>query len=221
MNWLKKHWGWILVCILASLPLVNLLEMLSFNFEDNTYAFLLFDDYEYPPHIADQMDFDSMPGIKYASQVTGEWAIRFLLAILMCTPLRILFGWTCSLYTRQAIGITTGVYALLHFLLFVTYEGVLATFSEPELIIGFLACIIVFFLMITSNKRSMKWLKKTWKKVHRLSYFAGILALIHVILMKEDWVLYASILGVGFLLRYKPIRSKIEQVRVKKSKTKN
>jgi methionine sulfoxide reductase heme-binding subunit len=164
MNWLKKHWGWILVCILASLPLVNLLEMLSFNFEDNTYAFLLFDDYEYPPHIADQMDFDSMPGIKYASQVTGEWAIRFLLAILMCTPLRILFGWTCSLYTRQAIGITTGVYALLHFLLFVTYEGVLATFSEPELIIGFLACIIVFFLMITSNKRSMKWLKKTWKK---------------------------------------------------------
>ena len=217
MNWLKKHWAWILVCILASLPLVNLLEMVNFNFEDNAYDFILFDDYEYPPHIADLMDFDSIPGIKYASQITGEWAIRFLLAILMCTPLRILFGWTCGLFTRQAIGIVTGVYALLHFLLFISYEGILAIFSAPELIVGFLAIIIVFFLTITSNKRSMKLLKRTWKKVHRLSYFAGVLALIHVLLMKEDWILYASILGFGFLLRYHPIRSRIEQLRMKKA----
>ena len=218
MNWLKKHWGWILVCIIASLPLVNLFEMLSFNFEDNGYGFLIFDDYEYPAHIADQMDYDSIPGIKYASQLTGEWAIRFLLAILMCTPLRILFGWTCSLYTRRAIGITTGVYSILHFILFVNYEGFAAIFSEPELVIGFIAGIIIFFLMITSNKKSMKWLKKTWKKVHRLSYFAGILALMHVIFMKEDWILYAVILGLGFLLRYKPIRRKVEQLRLNKLK---
>lgn len=214
MNCLKKHWGWILVCILAVLPLVNLFEMVNFNFEDNGYNFLLFDDYEYPPHIADQMDFDSIPGIKYASQVTGEWAIRFLLVILMCTPLRILFGWTSSLYTRQALGITTGIYAVLHFLLFANYEGFVAIFSKPELIIGLIAFVIIFFLMITSNTRSMKWLKKTWKKLHRLSYFAGVLALVHVILMKEDWILYACILGLGFFLRYKPIRRKIEQFRI-------
>lgn len=218
MDDLRKHWGWILVCMLASIPLFNLLEMLHFNFEDNNYAFLLFDDYEYPAHIADQMDLDSISGIKYASQLTGKWAIRFLLAILMCTPLRIISALSCGLYTRQALGISAGIFATLHVILFIAYEGFFAIFSEIELIVGFFAFLIIFLLMITSNKRSMKWLKKLWKRVHRLSYFAGVLALMHVLLMKKDWYLYAAILAVALLLRYKPIRNRLEHYSLKRTK---
>lgn len=217
MNWLKKNWNWILVCVIAIVPLLSLYDLANFNFENNNYDFLIFDDYEYPPHIADQMGFDAIPGIKFAIHTTGEWAIRFLITILMCTPVRILSGWTCSLYTRQAIGITTGIYALLHFSLFLKYEGFFAIFSEPELVLGFLAGIIVVALMITSNKRSMKLLKKAWKKLHRMAYVAAGLVLLHVILLKEDWLVYACILVLGFLIRYKPIRSRLEELRLKKA----
>lgn len=217
MNWLKNNWGWILVCVIAFVPLLSLYELANFNFENNNYDFLIFDDYEYPPHIAEQMDFDAMPGIKFAIHTTGEWAIRFLITILLCTPMRILLGWTCSLHTRQAIGITTGIYTLLHFSLFIKYEGFFAIFSEPKLVLGFLAGIIVIALMITSNKRSMKLLKKAWKKLHRMAYVAAGLVLLHVILLKEDWLLYACILVLGFLIRYKPIRSRIEELRVNKA----
>lgn len=217
MNWLKKNRGWILVCVIAFVPLLSLYELANFNFENNNYDFLIFDDYEYPPHIADQMDFDAIPGIKFAIHTTGEWAIRFLITILMCTPVRILLGWTSSLYTRQAIGIATGIYTFLHFSLFIKYEGFFAIFSEPKLVMGFLAGIIVVALMITSNKRSMKLLKKAWKKLHRMAYVAAGLVLLHVILLKEDWFLYACILVLGFLIRYKPIRSRIEEFRMKKA----
>lgn len=216
MNWLQKNWGWILVGSIAFVPLLSLYELANFNFENNDYDFLIFDDYEYPLHIAEQMDIEAMPGIKFAIHTTGEWAIRFLITILMCTPLRILLGWTCSLYTRQAIGITTGVYTLLHFSLFIKYEGFFAIFSELKLILGFLAGLIIVALMITSNKRSMKLLKRAWKKLHRLAYVATGLVLLHVILLKEDWLLYTCVLGLGFVIRYKPIRSRIESLRKNK-----
>jgi sulfoxide reductase heme-binding subunit YedZ len=219
MNWLKKNWGWVLVCVIAFVPLLSLYELANFNFENNTYDFLIFDDYEYPPHITEQMDIEAIPGIKFAIHTTGEWAIRFLITILMCTPIRILLGWTCSLYTRQAIGITAGFFTVLHFSLFIKYEGFIAIFSEPKLVLGFLAGIIVVALMITSNKRSMKLLKKAWKKLHRMAYVAAGLVLLHVILLKEDWLLYTCLLGLCFLVRYKPIRLRMEQVRSKKAKT--
>jgi len=215
MSWMKKNRGWILVCIIGFVPLLSLYELANFNFENSDYDFLIFDDYEYPPHIADQMNFDAIPGIKFAIHTTGEWAIRFLIAILMCTPLKIMLGWTCNLYTRQAIGITTGIYTLLHFSFFIKYEGFFAVFSEMKLVPGFLAGIIVISLMITSNKKSMKLLKKAWKKLHRMVYVAAGLVLLHVILLKEDWLLYACVLLLGFLIRYKPIRSCIEELRMK------
>lgn len=213
MSWLKKNWSWILVCIIAFVPLLSLYELANFNFENNDYDFLIFDDYEYPPHLAEEMDMEAIPGIKFAIHTTGEWAIRFLIAILMCTPLRILLGWTCSLYTRQAIGISTGIYTLLHFSLFIKYEGFFAVFSEVKLVLGFLAGIIVLALMITSNRRSMKLLKKSWKKLHKMVYVVAGLVLLHVIFLEEDWLVYTCILGIGFLIRYKPIRSRLEQIR--------
>lgn len=217
MNWLKRNWGWILVCIIASFPLIELYHLANFNFANNDYEFLMFDDYEYPEHIADQMDRDAIPGIEFAIHTTGEWAIRFLIAILMCTPIRILLGWTCSLHTRQTMGITTGVFASLHFSLFVSHEGFFSVFSELELVLGLIAGIIIFALMITSNKFSMRLLKRAWKKLHRLAYLAAILVVLHIILLKEDWLLYSSVLLFGFLLRYKPIKNQIEKWRIKKA----
>lgn len=208
-----------MVGIIAFVPLVSLYELANFNFENNNYDFLIFDDYEYPPDIADLMDTDSIPGIKFAIHTTGEWAIRFLIAILMCTPFRILSGRACSLYTRQAIGICTGIFTLLHFSLFIKYEGFFAILSELELVLGFLAGIVVVSLMITSNKRSMRLLKKYWKKLHKMAYVAAGLVLLHVILLKEDWLLYACLLGFGFLVRYKPIRLRLERLRSKKVET--
>ena len=217
MNWLKRNWEWILVVTIVIIPLVKLYGMVYFNFEDNGYDLILFDDYEYPDEIAEELGTDVMPGIKYAIHTTGEWCIRLLIAALMCTPIRIVFGWNIKLFTRQAIGISTGIYALLHFALFVISENFISVFSEWELICGFLAALIVVLLMLTSNRRSMRILKAGWKKLHRFVYLAALLALLHVILLQEDWIIYAAILGFGFLVRLRVVRDRLSDLRTKKS----
>lgn len=216
MNWLKKNLGWIVVLVLALWPLFDIFNQITFNFETNEYEFILFDDYEYPADIAEKLGVDLIPGIKYVSQVTGNWAIRFFIAVLMCTPLRILFGWNCGLYLRQALGIATGFYALLHFSLFVFSEGFLAIFSKVELVSGFLALGIIVSLMITSNRRSMKLLKSGWKKLHRFVYLAAAFVLLHVVLLKDNWVLYVCLLAFVFLVRFQPVRNRIESIRMKR-----
>lgn len=80
MRFLKKNYGWLVVVILASLPLIPLLSMLN---ENDTTA-------------------DSIAPMLY--HISGEFAIRWMTAVLTLTPFFILFGIT-NLYVRQAMGI--------------------------------------------------------------------------------------------------------------------
>lgn len=216
MNWLKKNLGWLVVLAVALYPLFDMFSQITFNFEHNEYDLILFDDYEYPVELAEKLGIELIPGIKHISQLTGTLAIRFFIAALMCTPLRILFGWNCGLYLRQALGIATGMYTLLHLSLFVFSEGFLAIFSKVELVSGFLAAGIIVSLMITSNRRSMRLLKSGWKKLHRFVYLAAVFVLLHVILLSDDWVLLICLLAFVFLVRVQSVRIWIESIRMKR-----
>ena len=206
MSFFKKNWAWLMVCGVALFPLIKIFSLISFNFEYPEFDFILFDDYELPEQLAIQKGRDIIPGIELAIEQTGEWAIRWLIAVLMITPFKIVFGTKSNLFVRQAMGISCGVYVLLHAFFFMYHEGFFAVFSELELILSFFAAIVILALAITSNRRSMKFLKGYWKKLHRLVYFAAILALAHVILLNKDWELYTLLFGIGLLVRLGPIR---------------
>ncbi len=146
---------------------------------------------------------------------TGLWALRFLLLSLAVTPLREVTGWTRVGVLRRMIGLFAWFYASLHlfvYLMFLLqwrwYEIFDDIIERPYITVGFSAFIILTALGITSNKPMMKKLGRNWKRLHRLVYFAAILALIHLtwILRTDltDAVLYGSILLL--LLSYRMIR---------------
>ena len=185
MNFLKKNYGWMLVAILAILPLIPLLNMGLEGVEKNT-------DMLY--------------------HISGEFAIRWMTAVLTCTPFFILFG-VNNLFVRQAMGIATAAWSFIHYILFLFIDGFLETFTQVNYIAGFIAVLLLIPLFITSNRKSMKRLKKQWKKLQSFSYVAIILSLLHVALLEKTWLIYTIIVGIGFIIRIPVIKERFIRVR--------
>ena len=210
MMFIRKNWPWLLVCCVSIIPLVKIFSLISLNFEYPEFDFILFDDIELSEKEAMNVGRDIMPGIEMAIHQTGEWAIRWLMAVLMITPFKIVFGTKSNLYVRQAMGISCGVFVALHAFFFMYHEGFFAIFSDFTLIFSSLAAIIILALTFTSNRRSMKLLKRHWKTLHRLVYWAAALAILHVVLLSRGWELYAILFSLGLLVRFGPVRQFFE-----------
>ena len=137
--------------------------------------------------------------------ISGEFAIRWMTAVLTCTPFFILFG-ISNLFVRQAMGIATAFWSILHFIIFIAAEGLIETFNQVNYIAGFVAVLILIPLLFTSNRKSMKLLKSNWKKLQRFAYVAILLSLFHVILLEKTIIgglktLANSSAFVSFLLQ--------------------
>lgn len=202
MDFIKKNFGWMIVAILAILPLLVVSSKIQF---DVTNGFSL----------AETSADTNKTTLEMLYHVTGEFAIRWMTAVLTLTPVYIIFGIT-NLFVRQAMGIATAVWSLLHFAFFIWKEGVLETFTQFNYILGFFAILILIPLLITSNKKSMKILKKNWKKLQSLAYPAIVLSLIHVAILDKTWLIYAIVVGIGFIIRIPFIQDKFIVIRKKK-----
>lgn len=205
MNWITKNWGWMTVVAIGLLPLIGVLKMINLDFSGSG-SWISMETFtmrgRHPGELSTEMS-----GAGMAVKQTGEWAIRWIVIILSLTPFSILTGKKPSLSVRQATGITAFVYAGLHFLFFCVDKGWLETFKEVGSVLGLIATLVMMALAITSNTRSMRFLRKKWKKLHRLAYLAGILAVLHVAFLKHgDWIPYLIILAIGFLLRTKVMK---------------
>lgn len=205
MKLLKRNYGWMIVAILAILPLFVIFNMVNIDFTNGVTITLV-----------EGAGSDGMTTLEMMYHVSGEFAIRWMTAVLTCTPFFILFG-VNNLFVRQAMGISTAVWSLLHFIIFLSAEGLLETFTQVNYIAGFMAVLIVIPLLITSNRKSMKKLKRKWKKLQSFSYAAIFLSLLHVALLDKTWVIYAVIVGLGFLIRIPVIKDKIIAFRKNKS----
>jgi sulfoxide reductase heme-binding subunit YedZ len=137
--------------------------------------------------------------------ITGEFAIRWMTAVLTCTPFFILFG-VNNLFVRQAMGIATAGWSFIHFIIFLVWEGLLETFTQANYVAGFIAILVLIPLFLTSNRKSMKKLKTKWKKLQSLAYAAIILSLLHVAILDKTWLIYAIIVSAGFI---KPLSKKL------------
>ncbi|MGJ8738600.1 ferric reductase [Zobellia laminariae] len=205
MDFLKKNYGWMLVAILASLPLLVLTNMLEVNLS-NGFSIAL----------VEGAGGEGKTTLEMLYHVSGEFAIRWMTAVLTCTPFFILFGVT-NLFVRQAMGIATAVWSFIHFIIFIWAEGFLETFTQVNYVAGFIAVLILIPLFFTSNRKSMKLLKMNWKKLQSLAYAAIFLSLVHVAILDKTWIIYAVIVGLGFIIRIPSVRKKIMAIRKKKA----
>ena len=145
--------------------------------------------------------------IERVTHVTGEWALRMLLASLAVTPLRRLTGIAALAPYRRSFGLLAASYATLHLL---TYVALDQSFELPLLVedvlkrryitAGFAAWLCLVPLALTSSRASIKRLGKRWQKLHRLAYAAGGAAILHYLwLVKADLlapILYGLVLAL-------------------------
>lgn len=145
---------------------------------------------------------------------TGKAALVFLLLSLTCTPLYLMFNWKWVYRYRRPLGLYAFLYAALHLLTFVgldygfDFSLVGDAFRTNRFtLIGLASFLILLPLAITSTHRSKAWLgQKWWKWLHRWSYLAAGLALLHyALLVRQHYtqpILFAIILAVLLGVRF-------------------
>jgi sulfoxide reductase heme-binding subunit YedZ len=151
-------------------------------------------------------------GYGHAIGDTGDWAAWLLMATLAVTPLRLMFRrrrWTNWLMRRRRdLGVASFAYAAGHTLVYLVRKAspdlIFAELSTPYILAGWIAFALFLPLAITSNDVSVRRLKRSWKKLHRLVYPAAILTFLHWIWSAFDpttaWI-HAGILAAIEIVR--------------------
>lgn len=166
---------------------------------------------------------------------TGKAAITLLVLSLAITPFKIWFGWKQIHPLRKILGLYAFLYVALHLTVFfwLDYELNLALISEALFekryaLVGFASGLILLPLAVTSTRWAMRKMGKNWTRLHRWVYLAGILAVLHYILLVKNAytlpLLYAVVLAILLITRLKPVkqailrfRRKLEKKRARKS----
>lgn len=143
----------------------------------------------------------------------GLVALVLLLASLACTPLRVLTGWSALAPIRRTLGLFAFWYAFFHVATYAfvdqgaRFGAIVADIvKRPFILFGFLAFVILTALAITSPLSMVKRLgARRWKRLHRLGYVAGALAVVHFFLrVKKDVgepAVYGAVLALLLLVR--------------------
>ncbi|HRE84516.1 MAG TPA: ferric reductase-like transmembrane domain-containing protein [Opitutaceae bacterium] len=129
------------------------------------------------------------PG-KYLLHHLGFVACVLLAVVLTFTPLRTIFPRSPEVRAlnrhRRLVGVTVFVYAGLHFIMYLIYEGGFGTLTndigKPFILSGAVALAILLVLAVTSLDRVVRTLGgRRWRNLHRLVYFGAALAAYHQI----------------------------------------
>ena len=157
---------------------------------------------------------------------TGKTAITLLVLSLAITPFKIWFGWKQLHPLRKLLGLYAFLYVVLHLLIFVGLDYGLdleliseAIFEKPYALVGLSAFLILLPLAATSTRWAMRKMGKNWTRLHRWVYLAGVLAVLHYILLVKNAYtspfLYGTILALLLLTRVKPVKQAILRYRRK------
>ena len=138
--------------------------------------------------------------------VTGEWVMRFLVLVLLATPLA-RNGWPRLVPYRRMLGLYVWFYATLHLLVFaqvyIGWSGELLIeelADRPYVSVGFLAWLILVPLGITSVMVIRKKMGKYWRRLHKLTYVVVILGWLHLLWVSRSDIGDALLYGAIFLL---------------------
>ena len=146
--------------------------------------------------------------IEFITRDTGDWIMRFLLATLCITPLRLLLNRPQLTRFRRMLGLYAFFYGALHLLtwmwldkFFAWMEMFMDVLKRPFITVGMLGFLVMVPLAITSTSamvRRLGWAR--WQKLHRIVYVAPAAGVVHYWwLVKSDIsepLLYGVILSV-------------------------
>jgi sulfoxide reductase heme-binding subunit YedZ len=163
--------------------------------------------------------------IRAATLRTGKTALVLLVLSLACTPFNILFKYKPVLKLRRPLGLYAFMYASIHFAIFIGVDYFFnfklikgALLEKRYALVGLTTGLILLTLALNSTDRSKRRLKKNWKRLHKLVYIAGVLAVIHFIwLVKqgvtEPWI-WAGIVLLLLLIRIPAVKKVVARVRI-------
>lgn len=157
--------------------------------------------------------------IKEMEHMLGKWALRFLLATLLITPLRWLTGWNWLAKHRRTLGLFAFAAVAEHLLTWVFLDIQLVIdpdvgwnsivediVKRPYLTIGMLAFILMIPLVWTSTQAAIRRMGKRWTRLHRLVYIIPILGIVHFAMAQKKDIevplIYGAFLAALLLLRY-------------------
>ncbi|WP_431686856.1 sulfite oxidase heme-binding subunit YedZ [Hahella sp. NBU794] len=144
------------------------------------------------------------------TRFSGLWALNFLLITLAVTPVNQWLKLRWLVRFRRMLGLYSWFYATLHFtagfLLVLDIQNFVQEITKrPYITVGFVAFVILVMLAATSPKFMVRKLGRNWKKLHKLVYLSGVLAVVHFIwLARADYTepfTYASILALLLVMR--------------------
>ena len=148
---------------------------------------------------------------EHLMHVTGEWVMRFLVLVLLATPLA-RNGWPRLARYRRMLGLYVWFYATLHLLVFaqvfIGWSGaqlVEELAERPYVLVGFLAWLILVPLGITSAHTIRKKMGRHWRQLHKLTYAVAVLGWLHLLWLSRSDIGNAALYGlvVALLLLYR------------------
>lgn len=156
--------------------------------------------------------------VKGLEHLYGLWALRLLILGLAISPLRRGIGLNLLRF-RRAIGVMAFIYVLAHLLVWAVLDvqSVARVWADilkrPYITIGMAAFLCLIPLAVTSNNWSLRKLGAHWRKLHRLTYAAALLAGLHFIWLAKGFQLEPLIYAAAILalLLYRVPRRWIRQ----------
>ena len=144
----------------------------------------------------------------------GEWTLIFICLTLSMSPLKKITKSLIWIRYRRMLGLFVFFYATIHML---TYVGLDYWFNwkpilndiikKKYIIVGFLAWLLLIPLAITSSDKMIKYLRKNWKRIHRLIYLVAIFGVLHYIWLSKTIffgpLIYLIILVILLIFRIK------------------
>ena len=139
--------------------------------------------------VAGQLGANPVEALEHAY---GRAALYMLVAGLAVTPLRRFAGLNLLKY-RRAIGLSCFFFVVAHLAVWAVLDvqslgRVWADIvKRPYITVGMAAALAMVPLAITSNNRSVRWLGSRWRRLHRLTYGAAMLGVLHYFMQAKGW----------------------------------
>lgn len=142
--------------------------------------------------------------IEFFLRTTGVLTLVFLLVTLAVTPLRKMFGWNSLIKYRRMVGLFAFFYGLLHLLTYSVFDRSLSVpaivgdvAQRPFIAVGMAAFFLLIPLAVTSTNGWVKRIGgKNWARLHRLTYVAAILGVIHFWMIVKSDIFYPAMFGI-------------------------
>ena len=142
--------------------------------------------------------------IEFFLRTTGVLTLLFLLITLSVTPLRKYFGWNGLIKFRRMLGLFAFFYGFLHLVTYSIFDKSLSipmiisdVWQRPFIAVGMLAFFLLIPLAITSTSGMIKRLGgKNWARLHKLTYVAAVLGVIHFWMIVKSDIFYPALFGL-------------------------